>query len=560
MDDPLLGETIGNYRLVSLLGKGGMGRVYLGEHPEIGRQVAIKVIVQDETMPPGTTQRFVSEARAVARIPHPGIIDIYDFGRTSTGQLYYTMELLPGCDLEEILKERGQMHPEVVVAYALQICDALAAAHATGVVHRDLKPANIFVVNQNPLTIKILDFGIAKMLGGDASQSGLTQTGAVMGTPLYMAPEQAAGRTNLIDHRTDIYALGATLYHMLAGRPPFMDRAPAVVLAMHIKEPATPLCQLVPHVPPALAAVVERCLAKDPEERFPSASELAEALQAAMGGAKLGTMPTLADPSGAMKGLDVGTQPTVASVGAYTGPSPMGTRGLAAPAPGVAPSLVDKPLADTTLGGSVGEVTRKRQGDRKHSVQLMAAALTLLIAAGAVWFALSRASNGEHEASPMVAAKRAVSTDTEAPPQYLVTIATNVANARCRLTVGTRQLDQRAPCRYEVAADSKVELTVHADGYAPFRKEWQIRHDHRLRLEAGKNTQGNEALLLVVAAAPKHAGAGEGASTHAAAKARRRVTKGSSRRRGGVDSERSRKVRRKRGSALPTDNIDPWDE
>jgi serine/threonine protein kinase len=137
MKDPMLGTMIGNYRLVSLLGEGGMGRVYMGEHPEIGRRVAIKLILRQDEMPAAMTQRFIAEARAVARIPHSGIIDIFDFGRTATGALYYTMEMLEGCELEDVLTERGRLHHHEVVAYARQICSALQAAHDRGVVHRD---------------------------------------------------------------------------------------------------------------------------------------------------------------------------------------------------------------------------------------------------------------------------------------------------------------------------------------------------------------------------------------------------------------------------------------
>jgi serine/threonine protein kinase len=160
--------------------------------------------------------------------------------------------------------------------------------------------------------LKILDFGIAKLLQGDPSQVSMTQTGMVMGTPLYMAPEQAAGRPDLIDHRTDIYALGAILYTLLSGRPPFVDEAPALILARHIKEPPPPLTRLAPSVPAALAAVIERCLAKSPDDRYPSATAMAEALSTALlgGSASLGDMETMAAPSMQLP-LSAATGPSV---------------------------------------------------------------------------------------------------------------------------------------------------------------------------------------------------------------------------------------------------------
>jgi serine/threonine protein kinase len=221
--------------------------------------------------------------------------------------------------------------------------------------------------------LKILDFGIAKLLQGDPSQVSMTQTGMVMGTPLYMAPEQAAGRPDLIDHRTDIYALGAILYTLLSGRPPFVDEAPALILARHIKEPPPPLTRLAPSVPAALAAVIERCLAKSPDDRYPSATAMAEALSTALlgGSASLGDMETMAAPSMQLP------------LSAATGPQ----RSHPTPAPSVAPraASADREDVNTTFSGSAGQVTNVTPQKRRWALPLAIAAVLAIAAGGVLW-------------------------------------------------------------------------------------------------------------------------------------------------------------------------------
>ncbi|MCK5796276.1 MAG: serine/threonine protein kinase, partial [Deltaproteobacteria bacterium] len=273
--ETLVGQKIGNYVVVSQLGRGGMGEVYLAEHPQIGRKVAIKVLAADLLTTKELALRFLSEAKAVARIEHPNVIEIYDFGTLENGRPYYVMEVLKGRELRDLLDARGKLTAAELLPYLEQICAGLQAAHDCGVVHRDLKPENIFVLDRQPLALKVLDFGIAKILEKEQG-SGLTSLGMVMGTPLFIAPEQALGLPERISPRTDIYSLGVVLYAMLAGRPPFMDEAPAVLLAMHIRDAPPPLRELEPSVPSPIAALVERCLHKEPERRPASAAELAQ--------------------------------------------------------------------------------------------------------------------------------------------------------------------------------------------------------------------------------------------------------------------------------------------
>jgi hypothetical protein len=277
----MVGTKVGNYALTRLLGSGGMGSVYHAEHPEIGREVAIKVLAEDLVQSATSAERFLREARSMVRVKHPNVIEVYDFGRTERGQLYYVMELLVGRDLAEIIESEGSLSVAKVGALLEQICPALQAAHDAGVVHRDLKPANIFVLDGEPLRIKILDFGIAKLLEQPEGSSS-TRTGMLLGTPHYMAPEQAAGENRRIGPATDIYALGAILYHLLAGRLPFDSEMVAVLLAQHIEKPPEPLRSVAPSVPEAVAALVDQCLAKKPERRPPSAAVFLDSYSRAM--------------------------------------------------------------------------------------------------------------------------------------------------------------------------------------------------------------------------------------------------------------------------------------
>ncbi len=185
-----VGQQIGNYVITAPIGAGGMGAVYLAEHPEIGRRVAVKLLPAHLGLQPGFADRFRAEARAVALIEHPNVIEIYDYGQTEAGQLYYTMELLRGRELREVMDEGGAMPADQVLGYLVQICAALQAAHDCGVVHRDLKPENIFVLHRQPPQVKLLDFGLAKLTAADPGSSQ-TATGLIMGTPLTIAPEQS---------------------------------------------------------------------------------------------------------------------------------------------------------------------------------------------------------------------------------------------------------------------------------------------------------------------------------------------------------------------------------
>ncbi|HVR64811.1 MAG TPA: serine/threonine-protein kinase [Polyangia bacterium] len=288
----LLNQTIGNYKVIKLLGEGGMGAVYLAEHPVIGRKVAIKVLHISLARDPEIVARFFNEARAIHTIGHQNIVEILDFGQTPEGQPYFIMEYLSGESLNDRIA-RGPMAPMEVADIANQICRALSAAHAKGVVHRDLKPHNVHVSAEEDgtLVVKLLDFGVAKILGAAESggQSVKTRTGSLMGTPLYMSPEQCRG-SGTLDHRTDIYSLGVMIYEMLAGRPPFNAEGVGELFAKHMLEPPPPLLDVAPETPPVMAAVVMKALAKELEQRYPTMEAFRVALVNGASGVKVPTI------------------------------------------------------------------------------------------------------------------------------------------------------------------------------------------------------------------------------------------------------------------------------
>ena len=273
-------RKFGQYHLIRKLGEGGMGEVFLAEHALLKRPCALKQIKGSANSEPLALARFEREVQSSARLAHPNSIEIFDYGRTVDGTFYYVMEYLRGMNLADLLRECGPLPPGRVVYLFRQVCAALAEAHGLGMVHRDLKPANVFVAVRGGESdvAKVLDFGLVK-LTGDPGAANLTTDMMVSGTPLFMAPEQAAGELTL-DARADLYALGAVMYYALTGRPPFEGNNAFAVMMAHARDPLTPPRAVRPDVPADLEEVVLCCLFKRPEDRYPNSKALGEALAA----------------------------------------------------------------------------------------------------------------------------------------------------------------------------------------------------------------------------------------------------------------------------------------
>jgi serine/threonine-protein kinase len=280
--DPLVGtELDGRYRILRVIGEGGMGIVYEGEHVLIERRVAIKVLREDFCKRADVVERFRREAKSASKIGHPNIVDVLDFGETPGGASYFVMEMLHGEDLADVLAKQGALPPARAALIVYQCCHALAVAHDKGIVHRDLKPENIFLIERDgsPDFVKVVDFGVAKMSEQEVSSPRrLTRSGMIFGTPEYMSPEQAAGHAP--DHRVDVYALGVTLYELLTGRVPFQGESFMSVLSKHARKQVPALRDVNPRVNVSvqLENAVFRALRKDRRLRFQHMRDMAAAL------------------------------------------------------------------------------------------------------------------------------------------------------------------------------------------------------------------------------------------------------------------------------------------
>jgi hypothetical protein len=307
-------RQLGQYRLRRRLGSGGMGEVYLAEHELLKRPCALKLIRPGAGADSRALERFEREVQITATLSHPNTVEVFDYGRTEDGTYYYVMEYLPGLSLAELVERHGPLPPARAVYLLRQVCQALREAHAAGLIHRDIKPSNIFAARRGGMddVAKLLDFGLVRPAAA-ARGSHLSEEGQILGTPLFMSPEQATGGREL-DERSDIYSLGAVAYYVLTGRPPFDEGSGIGALIAHARDPVVPPSLVRSGIPDDLERVVLRCLAKDPAERFPDAETLERALsecgcagewdltEAARwwrGSGRSATTPARATPSGA---------------------------------------------------------------------------------------------------------------------------------------------------------------------------------------------------------------------------------------------------------------------
>ena len=284
--DAEVARELGQYLLRRMLGEGGMGSVYLAEHRFLRRPCAVKLIRADQASDERALARFEREVQSAAGLTHPNTVQIYDYGQSEDGTLYFAMEYLPGVSLDHLVERHGPLDPARAVRILTQLCGALHEAHARGLVHRDLKPGNVMLCERGGVkdVAKLLDFGLVAALENEPADARITQAGMIMGTPAYMSPEQCMGDVN-VTSACDIYSVGALGYFLLTGEAPFSGRPALQTIVAHLNETPRPITELRPEVPSELSDVIARCLAKEPAERYPDAASLERALAGSLGSA-----------------------------------------------------------------------------------------------------------------------------------------------------------------------------------------------------------------------------------------------------------------------------------
>ena len=415
--DQLIGQTIGNYLVTQKLGEGGMGSVYLAEHPSIGKKVALKVLHPEFSTNQEVAQRFFHEAKAVNDIGHPNIVDIVDFGvlQGASGReqvVYFIMEYLAGVTLSQLIAAEAPLPPERALGIGLQVADALSASHRCGIVHRDLKPDNIILSQRGRERdfVKLLDFGIAKLTGGSALGSRRTRAGLVIGTPAYMSPEQCEGKSS-VDERTDIYALGVVLYEMLTGRVPFVGNGYSEILIQHLTQLPPPPSSF--HMmPPHVEIVVLKALEKRADMRYPTMDEFMRAMADPVGyveanGGVSGFLHRPLVPSN----TPLPSHAPLVSSGFRLTPSP---QVQVTPLPG---SLVSLRLASSPGMSPLGSTTQPSLVDpgasqRKRTLYIAVGAVIVALAAGMVVVVASR----DKAVAPPVSPGPAVTEPASRPP------------------------------------------------------------------------------------------------------------------------------------------------
>ena len=343
--DPLVGRVINDrYKIVEQIGQGGMGRVYKTLQSPLDRVVALKVLGAGHDRDPNFYKRFFLEASVTAKLTHPNTITLYDYGRTDDGIFFIAMEYLNGRTLSAAMQQDGPLAQERVIHIAQQICRSLREAHALGIIHRDLKPANVMLLRQHDDHdfVKVLDFGLVKFFSGESAESEITNAGTFMGSPHYIAPEQA--RNQSPDQRCDIYSLGVLLYHMLTGKVPFTAQAPVDIILKHLHEAPVPPCELRPDLDISLELqdIVLKCMAKSRDDRFQSMDDLLAQLKIVR------THVTgLSAPSSMPPSLSADTSPNLRPVSAA-----LGAQTPSQPQPSLRTPSQPMPAMRTPAGGS----------------------------------------------------------------------------------------------------------------------------------------------------------------------------------------------------------------
>jgi serine/threonine-protein kinase len=440
----LIGRTIGSYRVTSLLGKGGMGAVYLGVHPVIGSKVAIKFLHPQYKADARIVDRFYNEARAVNLIGHDNILKILDLSVTDDGLHYFVMELLDGGSLQDLLAGGRPVGLEIAGPILLQVCDALEAAHKKGIVHRDLKPDNVHLIalRGKKNFVKLVDFGIARVTDDDGVSRGNTVTGMVMGTPSYMSPEQGSGARQ-IDGRSDVYSLGVMMFQLATGQLPFRGENFGEMLIGHLQDTVPPLRELNPEVPELYERVVMRCLEKEPGDRYQTMRELK------------GAVAFCLDQLGVDPGLPLADASPVEETSRDTIPERTPPRQPSNPALKSNPGARARPRA-------VEPSTQIAPPPRKRRRGLVAAALGGAVVAASVAVVLLLNAHEERQSAQATAAALAAKAAEEAKP---------TDDARPKATPAEQPAAEPSPAQPAAAAQPVPAAAPEPQQPAPVRAD-----------------------------------------------------------------------------------------
>ena len=460
--DPLVGQTVGHYRVERLLDSGGMGKVFQGIHPAIERRVAIKVLHEEFRDQPSVVDRFLAEARSVNRIHHPNVVEVFDFGVLPDGRPYMVLEFLQGEHLGHYLQRVGAVSIQEMLFFAYHVAAGLEAAHAAGIIHRDLKPENIYVTSegQGP-SVKLLDFGIAKLIRTDGARE-MTATGVMIGTPAYMSPEQAMGHHRKVGPASDIYSMGIILYELLSGRLPFDGDNEYDMLLRRFTNPPVPLTTRLPGFPDGIWRVIERTLASSPAHRPQSAAGLYEELAQAVQALDTQTFFRFSDGPASMD-----------LVGPHLRLSPEDLM-----------SGGGDPPSHSMSGGVV--LPRGRSGNGRWKTAIVAGIVLFIVAIGVGRFALSgRRPDSEPGAVDRPAPEsRATSDKKKSLPEVIrVQIVTRPEDASLSITVEGETVTGSSPLSLEVSPGADVLVKAEKPGHRPVTLTYRAPEDARTEPE-----------------------------------------------------------------------------
>jgi len=513
-DDAMIGTlAAGRYRILKLLGEGGMGQVYLAEHVAIEKRVALKILRAEFAAKGEIVTRFQQEAISASRIKHPNVLDVFDFGRLENGCFFLAMEFLEGNDLADELSRRRVLDAPSGIRIAMQICRALAAAHANGVVHRDLKPENVFLQRtaDGEEIVKIVDFGIAQLRERDTEtvqpKRRLTRTGMIFGTPEYMAPEQAGGKH--ADPRSDIYSVGIIMYEMFTGAVPFTGDTFLGVLAKHLSEPTPLMSVIYPQVAisSSLQRVIMRALEKDPTVRHQSMLEFAEAISTSTDAAVLGYRPRVVTASEHLS-LPLAHAPSTPTQSQFSPSTPSPAPLRTSPGPGRARDT-EAARAETLIGAEASTRSSNSRGKRPWVTALVAG---IAVAGAAMWFFTHRSRDSTNPlpetraalaavpaapitAGPAISAAPVASEHAAVTPTISIHLDVATEPSGAILLKNGFQVCDQTPCEVVVAPAETVEFQA---GKGPLKGSAKVlaQRDQKVTIKL---------LAPAVSAAPKPA-------------------------------------------------------